>query len=154
MECPSCRAKVPEGKRFCMECGAPMPSQCSSCGSLNPPSAKFCGDCGAKLGSNLALAVPPVASRDTEPKHPASSAERRQLTVMFCDLVDSMALSLRLDPEDLRDVIAAYHNCVGEVMRRFGGSWPSTWATACSSISATRRRMRRTASERCGQGLR
>jgi class 3 adenylate cyclase len=98
-----------------------MSSQCSSCGNLNPPTAKFCGDCGAKLGSSAALAVPPVASRDTEPKHPASSAERRQLTVMFCDLVDSTALSLRLDPEDLRDVIAAYHNCVGEVMRRFGG---------------------------------
>ncbi|MET0532061.1 MAG: AAA family ATPase, partial [Microvirga sp.] len=74
-----------------------------------------------KLGSTVALAAPPVASRDTEPKHPASSAERRQLTVMFCDLVDSTALSVRLDPEDLRDVIAAYHTCVGEVMRRFGG---------------------------------
>ena len=54
-------------------------------------------------------------------ENPASSAERRQLTVMFCDLVGSTALSLRLDPEDLRDVIAAYHNCVGEVMGRFGG---------------------------------
>src|SRR6266852_3471953 len=45
----------------------------------------------------------------------SSSAERRQLTVMFCDLVGSTALSSRLDPEDLREVIAAYHRAVAEV---------------------------------------
>ena len=50
-----------------------------------------------------------------------SSAERRQLTVMFCDLVGSTALSTRVDPEDLRDVIAAYHKCAAEVVARFRG---------------------------------
>ena len=49
------------------------------------------------------------------------TAERRQLTVMFCDLVGSTALSTRLDPEDLREVIAAYHKCAAEVVTRFGG---------------------------------
>jgi class 3 adenylate cyclase len=47
------------------------------------------------------------------------SAERRQLTVMFCDLVGSTELSGRLDPEDLRFVIAAYHKCVAETVARF-----------------------------------
>src|SRR5207302_8789682 len=51
----------------------------------------------------------------------ASAVERRQLTVMFCDLVGSTALSVRRDPEDLRDLIAAYHNAVTEVVRRFDG---------------------------------
>jgi predicted ATPase/class 3 adenylate cyclase len=51
----------------------------------------------------------------------AASAERRQLTVMFCDLVGSTALSVRRDPEDLRDLIAAYHHAVNEVVRRFDG---------------------------------
>jgi class 3 adenylate cyclase len=49
----------------------------------------------------------------------ASSAERRQLTVMFCDLVGSTALSARLDPEDLREVIGAYHKCIAETIGRF-----------------------------------
>ena len=49
-------------------------------------------------------------------------AERRQLTVMFCDLVGSTALAERLDPEDLRDVIQAYQGCAGGVIERFGGS--------------------------------
>ena len=51
----------------------------------------------------------------------ASSAERRQLTVMFCDLVGSTALASRLDPEDLREVLAAYHAAVAEVVAGFGG---------------------------------
>jgi class 3 adenylate cyclase/predicted ATPase len=50
-----------------------------------------------------------------------SEAERRQLTVMFCDLVGSTALSARLDPEDLRAVIGAYHRCVAAVIERSGG---------------------------------
>jgi class 3 adenylate cyclase/predicted ATPase len=48
-------------------------------------------------------------------------AERRQLTVMFCDLVGSTALSARLDPEDLREVIGAYHRCVADIVGRFDG---------------------------------
>jgi class 3 adenylate cyclase len=51
----------------------------------------------------------------------ASTAERRQITVMFCDLVGSTALSARLDPEDLREVIAEYHRSVAETIARFEG---------------------------------
>src|ERR1700730_947444 len=47
----------------------------------------------------------------------SAEAERRQLTVMFCDLVDSTALAARLDPEDLREVIAAYHRAVADIVR-------------------------------------
>ncbi|HET9703941.1 MAG TPA: adenylate/guanylate cyclase domain-containing protein, partial [Vicinamibacterales bacterium] len=48
-------------------------------------------------------------------------AERRQLTVLFCDLVGSTALAVRLDPEDLRDIMTAYHRCVAAVIERFEG---------------------------------
>jgi class 3 adenylate cyclase/predicted ATPase len=53
--------------------------------------------------------------------HAQDHAERRQVTVMFADLVGSTALSARLDPEDLREVIAAYHKCAADVVRRFDG---------------------------------
>src|SRR2546423_14732686 len=52
---------------------------------------------------------------------PKGDAERRQLTVMFCDLVGSTPLSARLDPEDLRGIIGAYHRCVTEIVEDFGG---------------------------------
>ena len=52
---------------------------------------------------------------------PEGRAERRQVTVMFSDLVGSTALSARMDPEDLREVISAYQKCVAETVYRFGG---------------------------------
>ena len=52
---------------------------------------------------------------------PEDRAERRQVTVMFSDLVGSTALSARMDPEDLREVISAYQKCVAETVQRFGG---------------------------------
>ena len=51
---------------------------------------------------------------------PEDRAERRQVTVMFSDLVGSTALSARMDPEDLREVISAYQKCVAETVQRFG----------------------------------
>ncbi len=64
-----------------------------------------------------------IAARGASPVAPprAEGGERRQLTVMFCDLVASTALAGRLDPEDLREVLAAYQAKVGEVAIRFGG---------------------------------
>jgi predicted ATPase/class 3 adenylate cyclase len=60
-----------------------------------------------------------VTSGPTPP--PPIDAERRQLTLLFCDLVGSTALSTRLDPEDLREVLAEYHRVVAEIVRRFDG---------------------------------
>ena len=51
----------------------------------------------------------------------SAEPERRQLTVMFCDLVGSTPLSTRFDPEDLREIIGAYHRCVADTVARFGG---------------------------------
>src|ERR1700752_501443 len=64
----------------------------------------------------------PAAGAATSHDAPApADAERRQLTVMFCDLVGSTELSSRLDPEDLREVIGAYHRAVTEIVRSFDG---------------------------------
>src|SRR6202158_3559409 len=70
----------------------------------------------ASLGSTETAVKPaaPVALQTS-----TDAAERRQLTVMFCDLVGSTAMSARLDPEDLRGIIAAYQKCVSEMVRRF-----------------------------------
>ena len=65
--------------------------------------------------------APPASTAAPEPAIPANAgveAERRQLTVLFCDLADSTALSSRLDPEELGEVIGAYHRCAAEVVRR------------------------------------
>ena len=118
--CPGCKAEIPDGSRFCPQCGAPQALNCAACGHVNAAGSRFCAQCGAKLGADAPAAAPAAAPPAPAPRA-GSSAERRQLTVMFCDLVGSTALSTRLDPEDLRDVIAAYHKCAAEWSTRFGG---------------------------------
>ena len=71
--------------------------------------------------SGLAAAETSVAPSAPTGAKPHDAAERRQLTVMFCDLVGSTALSVRFDPEDLRKIIGAYHRCVTEIAEGFGG---------------------------------
>src|SRR5712671_2221923 len=69
----------------------------------------------ASTTTPLSDAPPPTEKAATD------TAERRQVTVMFSDLVGSTALSARMDPEDLREVISAYQACVADTVRRFGG---------------------------------
>jgi hypothetical protein len=74
-------------RRFCAQCGAALPLSCPACGFENEPTARFCGGCGKPIGEAAASAqvtALPIARTD---------AERRQLTVMFCDLVGSTAMS-------------------------------------------------------------
>src|SRR5690349_16577440 len=71
--------------------------------------------------SDQAHPVDRAAASSTQSPHPEDRAERRQVTVMFSDLVGSTALSSRMDPEDLREVISAYQKCVAETVQRFGG---------------------------------
>ena len=79
--------------------------------------------------ANLKTDAPraPAAAAAPNPAAPSpaapalEAAERRQLTVMFADLVGSTALSMSMDPEDLREIISAYQNCVTATVRRFGG---------------------------------
>ncbi len=122
MRCSNCDFENPEGMKFCGQCGSPLIKQCSNCGFTNPPGFKFCGECGTSLQGDS-----PVDNSLTAPKQATAqtrktqSAERRQLTVMFCDLVGSTALSEQLDPEELREVIRIYQQTAAKVISRFDG---------------------------------
>jgi len=99
-----------------------MTAICPACGFESPAGFKFCGECGAKFDarstSSDSINAPDITSLDTLD---GNTAERRQLTVMFCDLVDSTQLSDYLDPEDLREVIHHYQKACGEIVRRYDG---------------------------------
>jgi SAM domain (Sterile alpha motif)/Adenylate and Guanylate cyclase catalytic domain len=71
-------------------------------------------------GGSAGVAKPASVEHPVAERAP-DTAERRQLTVMFCDLVGSTAMSARLDPEDMRDVIGAYHRCCASLIERRGG---------------------------------
>ena len=119
MECPSCGSANQDGRRFCGNCGSPLQQCCRACGRENPSGNSYCSNCGAPL---IGAAFQERSSAVGTPARPMSQgAERRQLTVMFCDLVGSTALASRLDPEDLREVIGDYHKDVERVVVRFDG---------------------------------
>src|SRR2546426_855664 len=134
MRCPSCRFENPAGTRFCIECGVPLAPRCPRCGVEHLPQARFCGACGAPLSGPTPAPRPPQTHGplDAPPDQPVQGelpaagrgtpeAERRQLTVLFCDLVDSTALSSQLDPEDYREVVRAYQATCAEVIQRCDG---------------------------------
>jgi class 3 adenylate cyclase len=115
MQCPHCHADNDADLRFCESCGATLARLCPSCGHELKPQAKFCGKCGAPLSQPAAPAELVQAAPG-----PAEVGERRQLTVLFCDLVGSTELSTHLDPEEWRDVIAQYQQTTSGAVTRFG----------------------------------
>lgn len=119
MQCPSCQFVMPDGSKFCSECGTKLPAGCPSCGHLNPASAKFCSECGIKLAGSGA-AQPRSAPPPPEAAEP-SHAERRHITVMFCDMVGSSELSTRLDPERNREVVGSFLSCAATEVTKLDG---------------------------------
>ncbi|MBR1271939.1 AAA family ATPase [Bradyrhizobium sp. AUGA SZCCT0222] len=120
MECPACKANLTAESKFCNQCGIPLAQACPACGHGNTARSKFCNECGATLtpGAPTLLETVPQAT-SSAPSGPA--AERRQLSVMFCDLVGSVALAERLDPEDLHDLLAKYQRLGTKIVESGGG---------------------------------
>ena len=135
MRCANCGSENRDGAKFCNECAAPLALRCPSCGTESPPRAKFCSECGTALTgkSKGKRQKSKGKSEDTKEKRKSknselgtrnselTAAERRQLTVIFCDLVGSTALSAQLDPEDYRAIVQHYQQTCSEVIQRHEG---------------------------------
>ena len=130
MQCPHCGKENPADARFCGGCGERLARTCPSCGHTNAPETRFCNACGHGLdvstegaGSEELARFASKQSVAGAARRPAAGypAERRQLTVLFCDLVGSTALSRRLDPEELRSMMQAYQRVCRSAIERYEG---------------------------------
>ena len=123
MKCSQCQHENPPGAKFCVECASPIVRRCPACGTEAPPTGKFCPECAAPLSAEPQAAPKGVAPTPPAPPTAGSSndGERRQLTVLFCDLVGSTELASRLDPEEMGEVVRTYYEMVDEQVRRFDG---------------------------------
>jgi class 3 adenylate cyclase len=138
MECPKCQFENPGDSLFCGACGSSLEIEvvCPNCSSKPPAGFKFCNKCGHNLSepkqapskddSAPLNAMSKSATNDSQTTAHAfearlPGAERRQLTVMFCDLVGSTELSARLDPEDLREVVRSYQEKAADVIQGLDG---------------------------------
>jgi class 3 adenylate cyclase/tetratricopeptide (TPR) repeat protein len=134
MKCPRCQQESPADADFCPECGAKLAVVCASCGTANTPTHKFCKKCGKPLSVSAGLAQ--GVSRFTSPgsytpKHLADriltsrtaiEGERKQVTVLFCDIADSTALAEDLGAEAMHRLLSRFFElALGEV-HRFEGT--------------------------------
>lgn len=117
MHCDKCGFDNPAGMRFCGQCATPLNQPCPSCGFVNPFDFEYCGQCATRLRDTPKS----TAAAHTDPQRNQQQAERRQLTVLFCDMVGSSALSERIDPEELRDILRDYRATCREIVESYGG---------------------------------
>ncbi len=117
MKCPSCQFENPEVVKFCVECGGKLEIICTKCGYANSPSFKFCGDCGHNItlpskepAKDLSLNdklekiqkyLPKGVTEKILAQKDRIEGERKQVTVMFCDMEGFTQLSERLGPEEV-----------------------------------------------------
>lgn len=141
MKCPVCQFDSPSGMKFCGQCGSKLAPVCPACGTENPPGFKFCGECGNSLAPAPVPVKPPAEEPPAEAHRPvlqsytpphlagevlqskaALEGERKQVTVLFCDLVGSTSLADRLGPETMHLLLNRFFElALGEV-HRFEGT--------------------------------
>jgi class 3 adenylate cyclase len=107
LRCKSCDTENQADASSCAACGAELKTTCTRCGSLNGLDARFCSQCAFSLRHSSSGA--------------ARGGERRRLTILFCDVVEATALSGRLDPEDLREVLRDYQMVCSGIVRQHDG---------------------------------
>jgi class 3 adenylate cyclase/tetratricopeptide (TPR) repeat protein len=121
VRCRNCKEENADTARFCGYCGEKLERVCAACGTANPAQFKFCGQCGLSLLEAEAPQREELASVLPLAGAPQSPVERRQLTILFADLVGSTRMSRALDPETLRELIGDYRRHVGEAVLEGGG---------------------------------
>src|SRR5262245_28002583 len=118
MRCTSCGAELVAGKPFCPACGAGTAQRCRGCGAVLDPAFRFCPECGLAVAAAVHEGVPPPAPASrpapdgvapfVRAAGGAIEGERKQVTVLFCDLAGSTAIAARLDPEEYHELLEAY----------------------------------------------
>ena len=121
MICPRCHAENLSGTRFCGQCGAPLSSICGSCGASNPAENKFCGQCGTSIVSGNLASIGTVGNA---PAQALPTGEFKQVTVLFCDIVNSTGLAERIGAEPLHELLRRFLDTGIAEVRRFGGTVP------------------------------
>lgn len=111
MKCPKCEFENREGIKFCEECGTKMELICPKCGAEVPLGRKFCGECGHKLEQEA-----------VQRPEPSIEGERKQVTVLFSDLSEYTAISERLDPEEVKNIMSRIFGEVTQVVAKYDGS--------------------------------
>jgi class 3 adenylate cyclase/tetratricopeptide (TPR) repeat protein len=116
MKCPKCQTENPELNRFCRECGAKLSLFCPQCGTEVLPEDKFCGKCGHNLTLPEGLTEKILSQRNK------IEGERKQVTVMFCDMEGFTALVEKLGPEEAYTIMDQVYEILIHKVHDYGGT--------------------------------
>src|SRR5688500_1776492 len=120
--CPSCGAPVPDGARFCVDCGTRLAdSGCAGCGAPLVAGRRFCPACGRDVAPDAVAEAAPTPAAALVPDS-VGRAERRRVSVLFVDLVDFTSLAESMDPEEVRAVQARYFEVARLIVATHGGT--------------------------------
>jgi class 3 adenylate cyclase len=133
MRCPHCSRENRDGARFCGECGASLerPLTCPRCAAENPRGLNFCDACGASLAAEGRASTPTRDARAYTPRHLAEKilttrsaleGERKQVSILFADLVDSMSIAEGLDAEEWHRILDGVFEILARGVHRFEGT--------------------------------
>ncbi|MFQ5696784.1 MAG: AAA family ATPase [Myxococcota bacterium] len=120
MDCPSCGAPLLRSMRFCPSCGEPVGRRCAQCGAALEAHFRFCPECGSRASTDAGPAGPQARAARRSPGEPAAG-ERKQVTVLFCDLANSTGIAEPLDPEEYRELLGRYLESVMSEIEAAGG---------------------------------
>jgi len=130
--CPQCLFENRAGVRFCEQCGAQLDLLCPACGAPAPADRRFCGSCGESLGApSLRPDRSQSAPRSYTPRHLAEKilatrsaleGERKQVTVLFCDIANSTALAERVGPEIMHALLNGFFELALAQVHRYEGT--------------------------------
>jgi class 3 adenylate cyclase/tetratricopeptide (TPR) repeat protein len=119
------RGGLPGRHEVCAQCGAPVVATCLSCSAGSPTEHKFCGQCGLPLAApSPRESVAPDPDRSTPETVSTLPGEMKQVTVLFCDIVNSTPMTERLGPEGMRDLVSSFLETSLAEVRRYGGTAP------------------------------
>ena len=121
MQCANCEAENPETAKFCSACGTALPISCSSCGQLNRPGSRFCNQCGTALAAQPTPPPPGIAVGQAVDLGFIPEGERKLVTALFVDIINSTGLEQDLDPEEARAIIDPALGLMIDSVRRYDG---------------------------------
>ena len=124
VRCPRCSQENPGEARFCLHCGAQLAISCPRCGAVQPPGARFCPECGRAAAAALGAVgyTPAHISEQILAVRSAVEGERKQVSVLFCDIVRSSALAAELGPEEFHLVIDRFFQTALTEVHRYEGT--------------------------------
>src|SRR5262245_60276409 len=121
MPCSVCGSENRKHAKFCAGCGTPLALECARCGSKIAWSNRYCDSCGAAAPTEHADTTAATDLAVDQPRAAERFANRRQMSLMSCDLVDSSILANSLDPEDLRYAINNFHQISKQIIEQYEG---------------------------------